>query len=98
MPIENGIWQALGIDAFLKFVGGFLIIAGIAYWFYIWPDELHSGKEKAEEDLAIGRDEPGVSSQDKDLENIYHAGAYYGLTNRSYFGGIDRRQNPPKEE
>jgi hypothetical protein len=77
-------------------LGVLSIIIGVAYWLYIWPDELPSGKEIADVDLAIGTDESNDSTQSRDLENITQSGFYHGVDHRGYFGGVDRR--PPSDD
>jgi hypothetical protein len=77
-------------------LGVLSIIIGMAYWFYIWPDESPSGKEIIEDDLVMGSDKSNDSTQSRDLENITQSGFYHGVDHRGYFGGVDRR--PPSDD
>ena len=80
-------------------LGVLFIILGIAYWFYVWPDEFDSSKKIDGDDVVVCIDERSDSSQNMDPANIYQAGMFFGMgQGRAYFGGADLlKPNRPKD-
>jgi len=94
----NFVFNQGQVELLFGVFGVFLIVVGISYWFYIWPDEFASRKDAVEEDLTFDTDKDESSTQSRDLENITFSGFNYGVDNRRYFGGVDRRPNQPKNK